>query len=43
MLGARAVMPGYTTDVNAADEELRAYYSTFFILWQMELICLRKS
>lgn len=29
MLGARAVMPGYTTAVNAL-KELRAYYRLFF-------------
>ena len=27
-------MPGYTTDVNAADEELRVYYSTKIIFLQ---------
>ena len=34
MLGARASMPCFTTDVNAADEELRAYYSTKIIFLQ---------
>jgi hypothetical protein len=31
-------MPGYTTDVNAADEELRAYYSTKRDFLQLMLI-----